>query len=134
MEDRVKNYENFIRKAASQPTPELAKYHDEMVKNFQHERAIHLAVTLFFIGMAIALIVLSMWLFTMTSSPIVTFPTLGATGIMIVLSVFYVKHYYFLENHIQNLYDYTEKIYKGLEAANGASIVEKIADTVKNIF
>ena len=134
MEDKLKNYENFIRKAANQPTPELAQYHAQMVKDFQHERAIHLAVTLFFVAMAVILLALSMWLITLTSSPAITMPSLGAAGIMIILSIFYVRHYYFLENHIQGLYDYTKKIYDGLEAQKNATIVDRIADTVERLF
>ena len=56
MEKRIKEYEKFIKEAAKHPTPELKAYHNEMVRNFQHERAIHLAIMLFFI--AITLIVM----------------------------------------------------------------------------
>ena len=134
MVNQVKDYENFIRKAVNSPTPELARYHREMVQNLQHERAIHLAVNLFFVGMAVALIVVSIWLMTLTSDPFITYPSLGAAGIMVILSVFYVKHYYFLENHVQNLYEYTKKIYAGLEAEKSKTIVDKITDTVEKLF
>lgn len=134
MEDKLKNYENFIRKAANQPTPELAEYHAQMVKNFQHERAIHLAVTLFFVAMAVVLLALSMWLITLTQNPIVVAPSLSAAGIMIILSIFYVRHYYFLENHIQTLYDYTKKIYDGLERQKNETLVDKITNTVEKLF
>ncbi len=134
MEDRLKNYENFIRRAANQPTSELAEYHERMVKNFQHERAIHLAVTLFFVAMAVILLGFSMWLTTLTQSPVVTIPSLSAAGIMIILSIFYVKHYYFLENHVQILYDYTKKIYEGIEEQKSETIVDKITSTVEKLF
>ena len=32
-------------------------------------------------------------------------------AIMVILTGFYVKHYYVLENHIQALYKYTEKLH-----------------------
>ena len=40
------------------------------------------------------------------------FPMMLATLIMWILSIFYVKHYYFLENHIQGLYDVSKKLYE----------------------
>lgn len=134
MVNLVKDYEVFIKKAVKNPTQELARYHNEMIRHMQHERAIHLAVTLFFVGMTVVMLAISMWLLTMTNDLLVSAPTLGATLIMTVLSIFYVRHYYFLENHIQKLYEYSREIHEGLERKESATFVEKIADTVEKIF
>ena len=107
MEKKIREYEAFIKKAAKRPTPELQKYHSEMLKNFQHERLIHLIITLFFSGITIVFLCATFWLsfyFTWW----MTLPLLIASLTLAIISGFYIKHYYFLENHIQSLYTYTK--------------------------
>lgn len=114
MEKRLQEYEKFIsdKVAKGEKSPELVAYHREMLANFQHERLIHLIITLFFAILAIAalsvsgLIIgsfpLSEWLpFT---------PIFAIALILSVLTGFYVKHYYFLENHVQQLYGVSRKL------------------------
>lgn len=107
----MKNYEEFIKSAAKNPTPELIVYHREMLRNFQHERAIHLAVTLFFAAVSLVMLGLSIWL-TGFVAPLPLLPLYLLTLILIILTGFYVKHYYFLENHTQALYDISEELYQ----------------------
>jgi heme A synthase len=111
MEKRIKEYEKFIKEAAKHPTPELRVYHNEMVRNFQHERAIHLAIMLFFIAITLIVMVGAAFSITFATIPFaVTVSILAA--LLFILSAAYVKHYYFLENHVQKLYDITSKLYK----------------------
>ena len=132
MEDRIKAYEKFIAKAAQHPNDKLLHYHREMLANFQHERVIHLMVTLFFVALAlvgvglsfVATVFLPPALSTGAEAPALVLgsvrleygvlaclaPLYLMTLILVVMSVFYVKHYYFLENHIQALYDYSAKL------------------------
>ena len=110
MEKHIKEYEKFIQEASAHPTPELRKYHQEMVANFQHERLIHLIIMLFFITLTLGLILVFAWTFAMN---IINIALIAAMVLMIILSVAYVKHYYFLENHIQRLYDITSEMYLG---------------------
>ena len=120
METRIKNYEKFVKESAKYSTSELKKYHAEMVRNFQHERAIHLAVTLFFVGLTLVFGGLATLAFAAVANPF----NLGNPGtllaiivailavLLFIISAFYIKHYYFLENHIQKLYDITTMLYK----------------------
>ncbi len=112
MEDRIKTYENFISKAAKNPgkygftRKELHENYIETLRNFQHERLIHLLVTFFFAILALISIALSVLAVTSwTNDPFIFTPLYALTIILTVLTAAYIKHYYFLETHIQKLYD-----------------------------
>ena len=113
MENRIRKYEKFINEQLEKKTKpkNLWQYHREMVADFQHERLVHLLIMLFFIAITLATIVLSCVLSFVTPIECWYFliPLYVLNLLLIVLSVAYVKHYYFLENHIQKLYDLTEK-------------------------
>ena len=64
------------------------------IKFFQHERLIHLIVTLFCILLFIIFIVLMFY------TKLFFIPTV----IAMVLIIFYIVHYFFLENSVQYLY------------------------------
>ena len=114
METSIKSYEKFIQEAAKKPTRELADHHKAMVQNFQHERLAHLIIMLFFAGLTLgamcasAICLYFSWLLT------ASLPVYLLTVILMIMTFCYVKHYYFLENHTQNLYKYTRQIYDGL--------------------
>ena len=115
MEKKIRNYENFIREASEQKLnkeekTKLAKYHSEMMKNFQHERLIQLLVTLFFAFVTLAPLFIVLWMTITYETRQEIYPLYVLAIILAVLTGFYVKHYYFLENHIQGLYKYTEKL------------------------
>lgn len=95
---------------------DLLNYHDMQVKNFQHERAIHLAVTFFFAGIAIgSWIALYAWMFTVGGEwDIVTALLTVLALILTILEGFYVRFYYHLENRTQKLYALHTKIYEQL--------------------
>lgn len=86
----------------------LAELHRETVANFQHERLIHLLVTLFFALFAIAAVFVVTWVVGVYGFTLEMLPLYLLTLILVVLTGCYVRHYYFLENHIQELYKYTE--------------------------
>ena len=88
----------------------LLAYHNEMVHNFQHERSIHLAVTLFFGGIAVLFSVLSGAMILAYGVVLEAVPLLILMVILWILEGFYIRHYYFLENHVQKLYEWTEKL------------------------
>lgn len=86
---------------------ELLKMRSELLQRiafYQHERLIHLLVTLFFA--VFFLISLSLML------------TVGGWGaitltiLFLALLIPYIKHYYFLENSVQKMYTYYYKIEK----------------------
>jgi len=66
------------------------------IRFFQHERLIHLIVT---ITVAMALIIIS--LFTITNPSVMLFIL---DLLLLVLLIPYIMHYYFLENGVQKLY------------------------------
>lgn len=64
------------------------------IEFFQHERLIHLIVTMFFVLFALAFLALGM----------ISYIFLPIFFILLVFLVFYILHYFFLENHVQYLY------------------------------
>lgn len=116
MEDRIRKYEKFINEKIDRKTgvKDLWQYHREMVADFQHERLVHLLIMLFFILITLAAIVISCIFSVVTPMEYWMFlaPLYLLTLLLVVLSIAYVKYYYFLENHIQKLYDLSEKFLK----------------------
>lgn len=96
----------------------IQKYHYENIRNFQHERQIHLIVTIFF-GCLALLSVIAMFVFTSSimnlNSPFIYYSLFTLSTILIILETFYIKHYYFLENGTQRLYKYSKEIYELLD-------------------
>lgn len=113
MEKQLKQYEKFIEKSVHEKhTPaewtHLTAFHRDMVANFQHERLIHLIITLFFVAISLIMLALTTYYVALNHYSLMTILMSITTAILIILSIFYVKHYYFLENHIQRLYKYSE--------------------------
>ena len=115
MEKEIKKYEKFIEKAVREKhSPlewsKLAEIHQETIANFQHERLIHLIVTLFFTALSLIALSISAWIFATTEFSLYLLPIYFVAIILVILTGCYIRHYYFLENHIQKLYEYTEKL------------------------
>ena len=115
MEERIKAYEKYIRQAATKKLSrieraELAAYHREMVTNFQHERLIHLLIMLFFVAVSLVIIGVLILSILEFGFAIELSAFYALVLIVIVLTIAYIRHYYFLENHIQALYDYTKML------------------------
>lgn len=114
MEQQIKDYELQVEtivkkwhKLGARQKQGWRRYHREMIKDFQHERAIHLAITLFFAGLALVMLGVLAWALAISDYYWAgVWPILAVALILVVLTGFYVKHYYFLENHIQKLYKY----------------------------
>jgi len=93
----------------------LINYHNQTIRNFQHERFIHLIVTFFFAGLLILSIFISilfaaspMWV----SDTVLTNLSLCISAILLITELFYIKHYYILENYTQSLYKYSKELYE----------------------
>ena len=114
MEERIKAYEKYIEKEIKKGSDKekLFWYHTEMVKNFQHEREIHLFIMLFFIWITFILLGMTIIIAMLgISLPLELLILLGVLDVIMAgLSIAYVRHYYFLENHVQKLYDWFEKL------------------------
>ena len=112
MERRIRLYEEFIKKETCKNLSEcdrqkLSRYHYEMMESFQHERIIHLAVTLFFTLLTVIFLFIAAWTMANYNLRQELLPLYILTILMAVMTGFYVRHYYYLENHIQGLYMYT---------------------------
>jgi hypothetical protein len=80
----------------------LAEQHETMISRMQHERLIHLLVTLF-----IGLFLLLVAGFTVVQPSAALF-ALGA--LLLVLTGAYVHHYYRLENGVQRYYRLADRV------------------------
>jgi len=94
--EQLKQEENI------QSCSELQEKHKRTIQYMQHERLIHLMVTLtfavfFLISMGIALMKPSL-------------PVFILTGIFMIMLVFYIAHYFFMENTIQKWYKFADEI------------------------
>lgn len=105
MEKRILNYRKLIDSMLEKNEGdwhELLKEHLIQIGFFQHERLIHLIVTVTFALMEIIAIVATvvsgyMWLFALDF-------------VLMVLLVPYIRHYYILENEVQKMYAQYDKI------------------------
>ena len=98
MKDNLKEYLSYIDNL-SEKVADLEKViesHLIQIKFFQHERLIHLIVTVFVGSMTILFL-----LFGLLTSNIMLFILFAATLILFIPYIFY---YYFLENGVQKLY------------------------------
>ena len=104
--DAVRKYIDLEMKNASvEKTKEVLAEFETKISYFQHERLIHLMVTLAF---AAFLLFEIFSLFILPSSFLYA-------GIMLVLIFFgltvgYIMHYYFLENSVQQMYHMRDEI------------------------
>lgn len=109
MEKRLKDYlawmENLSTEGFSvQEKEELRREVLIQIQFFQHERLIHLIVTVTFA----ILTVMSVLGFVATTQ----IGLLVLTGMLLVLLIPYIRHYYILENGVQKLYQYYDSILK----------------------
>ena len=116
MDKRLQEYIAYIKKEAKKPTPELIEYHKIMLAQFQHERLIHLIVTLFF---ALFMIIFFVFFGAVELSlpaglweNIIAYSIGAVAIILLVTTLFYVRHYYRLENGVQELEEITRQLYK----------------------
>ncbi len=109
MEERLKSYLNQLEKItekADQMSPEEKKRQREealvQIGFFQHERLIHLIVTVLFAIMTL----LSVFGYIM----------IGQLSLLLLILLFmsllipYIRHYYVLENGVQKLYTYYDRL------------------------
>lgn len=84
------------------PLDQALAIHEKMIARMQHERLIHLLVTLF-----VALCLL------LTAGYALANPSLGAfalAGVLLVLTGAYMLHYYRLENGVQRWYKLADEL------------------------
>lgn len=109
MEKRLKDYLAWMEELnpeclSLQEKENLRREVLVQIQFFQHERFIHLIVTVTFA----ILTVMSVLGFVATAQ----IGLLVLTGMLLVLLVPYIRHYYILENGVQKLYQYYDNIVK----------------------
>lgn len=107
MKERILNYvketDNLINKK-EKVSKERLEYHLIQIQQFQHERLIHLIVTVF-----VGIVAILFFLFGMFLQNI---GILLVFIILVCLFIPYILHYYLLENNVQRLYDQYDKLLK----------------------
>lgn len=102
MREYLGNYVKEIDKKIEQKniTEKDIENHLTKIKFFQHERLIHLLVTLTYgIFLFLSVIIFTkIWLFVIV------------IYIALIFLLFYVRHYFFLENNVQYLYKQYDKM------------------------
>ncbi len=99
MEQRILNYRKYIDELLKQDDQDwetVIKEHLIQVSFFQHERLIHLIVTVTFALLEVIVIGLCVVSFTLG---------VGLLAIaLLILLIPYIRHYYILENEVQKMY------------------------------
>lgn len=99
MEQRILNYRKYIDGLLSQDDSDwdaVIREHLIQISFFQHERLVHLIVTVTFALLEVIVIALSVTAFTIA---------VGLLAIaLLVLLIPYIRHYYILENEVQKMY------------------------------
>jgi hypothetical protein len=85
-------------------------YHLAVVRDLQHERLIHLVVTLFFAGLTLVAGAATIRIANFGDVQL-TWTLAIITLIMLVTELAYLRHYYRLENGVQRLYGYTAALH-----------------------
>lgn len=106
MEKRLKRYLEYYRGLAEgESVKDVEMCLQEMliqIQFFQHERLIHLIVTVLFAILAVISILASLMIQQLA--------VLLLCFMFFVLLIPYIRHYYILENGVQKLYEYYDKI------------------------
>ena len=107
MEKRLKDYLQYMEELKIDELTEderksMAAKMLVQIQFFQHERLIHLIVTVTFA----LLTVLSIFTFLALTQ----IGLLVLSALLIILLVPYIRHYYILENGVQKLYTYYDKL------------------------
>ena len=118
MADRIRQYLTYIDKLLTSEE-ESINWEEEMKKHlvqiafFAHERLIHLLVTIVF-----AILTVLVFLYTIDNFSIAMLLLIFA---LLCLMIPYIRHYYLLENSVQDMYEQYDK----MQAKVGNSFVRQ---------
>lgn len=99
MEQRILNYRKYIDSLIAQDDSDwdaVIREHLIQISFFQHERLIHLIVTVTFALLEVIVVALSVTAFTIAVGML--------AFALLVLLIPYIRHYYILENEVQKMY------------------------------
>lgn len=107
MVDKLHVFQEVLRKRTGTSIPltqEETVYFEEKIHQFQHERLVHLVVT-----MTVGLATLATCMTTLFS-PIA--PLFFADALLLILFIAYIIHYRALENGVQKTYELLDEVMK----------------------
>ena len=112
----IEYLESEIDSIDSKKIDDLIALNKQRIRDFQHERLVHLFVMLFF-GFLCVVSVVSFFISVNTAifsdGSLMSRVALAALiFVLFIVEVFYIKHYYFLENTIQKIYEYEKTLYE----------------------
>lgn len=106
MKKRILTYRKYIDSLLASDKQYDWKYikqeHITQVAFFQHERLVHLIVTVTF--SVLELLTVCAYVIVGALDSTLSFPLLILALLIIVLLIPYIKHYYLLENEVQKMY------------------------------
>ena len=107
MTEYLTNYMKYIQERLerchdSNELDEIMAEHKDKIAFMQHERIVHFLVTMLFAF--ILTVFFAVLIFN------VNLAVLALVTIVLVLLLFYIKHYYFLENTVQKMYKVYDSI------------------------
>ncbi len=102
MKEHINLVDNYIKEEKYNDLPTFLENHLTKIAFFQHERLIHLLVTLFYACFTIIFLALTIvsWIFIPIAIIVTTF------------LIFYIYHYFYLENGVQYMYKQYDKLKK----------------------
>ena len=118
MEKRILAYRKRIDELLQSKEADWEKILEEhltQVAVFQHERLIHLIVTVLFAVLEIMSILATVILAAMESGNIAMSLL---TILLLILLIPYIRHYYILENEVQKMYVQYDKLLEKIEEKN----------------
>jgi len=104
MKEQIDYIDNYVDEKKYKDIDEVINNHLIKIKFFQHERFIHLCVTLFYA--IVTLIFLALTILSLIFVPIAI--------ILMIFLILYIYHYFYLENGVQYMYKQYDKL-KSLE-------------------
>ena len=112
MKKRILTYRKYIDSLLASEKQYDFKYikqeHITQVAFFQHERLVHLIVTVTFA--VLELLTVCAYVIVGALDSTLSFPLLILALLIIVLLIPYIKHYYLLENEVQKMYVQYDRI------------------------
>lgn len=107
MADRIRQYMAYVEKLLASEDEDI-NWEDEMKKHliqiafFAHERLIHLIVTVTF-----AILAFLVFLYTINNFSVSMLLLIAA---LMILLIPYIKHYFLLENSVQDMYEQYDRM------------------------
>lgn len=112
MKKRILTYRKYIDFLLASDKQSDWKYikqeHITQVAFFQHERLVHLIVTVTFA--VLELLTVCAYVIVVALDSTLSFPLLILELLILVLLIPYIKHYYLLENEVQKMYVQYDRI------------------------